>query len=320
MNLTTLKDEELETKLQHSLANERKEKTLVIEALAEVDARGLWAKQGFSSFFAYCVEKQHLSESSAGKRIQVVKAVQKHPYLLEYLQEGKLHLSAVVVLSPHLDKEYTGELVQRSCHQSRSQIEKLIVTYAPKAIPKDSLRKGRQSEWLTEEFVHYNFAVRKSCHEKMERAKQLLKHKVPAGSLDAILENLLDTFLSRKDPDLKLAKKHPSQTRITAKRITTRHIPQGIKDAVWKRDGGCCSFVSPTTGRRCGERAGIEYDHIKHWSIGGESTVENLRLLCFQHHKWMTRRQFSRLVLRHGSIQISSGKKIQEISPAHLNR
>lgn len=52
----------------------------------------------------------------------------------------------------------------------------------------------------------------------------------------------------------------------------SRHVPQAIRIAVWNRDGGKC--------RWCGCTENIEYDHVVPISKGGESTLENLQLLC----------------------------------------
>lgn len=50
-------------------------------------------------------------------------------------------------------------------------------------------------------------------------------------------------------------------------------IPEHVKAAVFKRDGGKC--------RQCGyDGEYIEYDHIHPRSKGGQNTVENIQLLC----------------------------------------
>jgi len=49
-------------------------------------------------------------------------------------------------------------------------------------------------------------------------------------------------------------------------------IPEEVRIAVWRRDGGKCS--------RCGSREKLEYDHIIPISKGGSSTVRNVELLC----------------------------------------
>lgn len=52
----------------------------------------------------------------------------------------------------------------------------------------------------------------------------------------------------------------------------TRRIPQEVKNAVYKRDGGRC--------QACHSKSYLEFDHIIPLSKGGASTVNNLQLLC----------------------------------------
>jgi len=49
-------------------------------------------------------------------------------------------------------------------------------------------------------------------------------------------------------------------------------IPEEVRIAVWRRDGGKCA--------RCGSREKLEYDHIIPVSRGGSNTVRNIELLC----------------------------------------
>lgn len=62
-----------------------------------------------------------------------------------------------------------------------------------------------------------------------------------------------------------------------------RVIPAAVRRAVWARDQGCCSWQS-RDGRRCGSRWKLELDHITPVAHGGESTEENLRLICRAHN------------------------------------
>lgn len=55
----------------------------------------------------------------------------------------------------------------------------------------------------------------------------------------------------------------------------TRHVPSSVKAEVWQRDGGICQQC----GRRV-DRTEIHFDHHVPFSRGGQSTVENLRVLC----------------------------------------
>jgi len=70
-----------------------------------------------------------------------------------------------------------------------------------------------------------------------------------------------------------------SLTRITKRQLLipqtsmeSRHIPQGVKTAVWQRDQGKCA--------QCGATSYLEFDHTIPFSKGGASTVGNVQLLC----------------------------------------
>ncbi|UCF06333.1 MAG: HNH endonuclease, partial [bacterium] len=63
----------------------------------------------------------------------------------------------------------------------------------------------------------------------------------------------------------------------------SRHIPASVRDEVFARDGGRCTFVGPE-GKRCGSRWNIQVDHIVPYGKGGDSSPENLRLLCAKHN------------------------------------
>ena len=72
-----------------------------------------------------------------------------------------------------------------------------------------------------------------------------------------------------------------------------RYIPAEVKRFVWKRDRGCCSYVNPKTGQRCGSQYMLQMDHIKPYALGGRSTKENMRLLCAGHNRFRARQTFS---------------------------
>ena len=85
----------------------------------------------------------------------------------------------------------------------------------------------------------------------------------------------------------------PMSTEKPQKRSLSRYIPAAIKRRVWTRDGGCCTFVDPKSGRRCGSRTLIQIDHIHPFALGGRSDdAANLRLLCFQHNQLEAERWF----------------------------
>ena len=52
--------------------------------------------------YAYCTERLHLSEAEAYLRIAAARASRQHPILLAMLADGRLHLTAIAKLAPHL--------------------------------------------------------------------------------------------------------------------------------------------------------------------------------------------------------------------------
>ena len=58
----------------------------------------------------------------------------------------------------------------------------------------------------------------------------------------------------------------------------TRTVPTAIKRALVARDK-TCSFPG------CHHTRFVDAHHIQHWSAGGETSLDNLMLLCSQHHK-----------------------------------
>jgi hypothetical protein len=58
----------------------------------------------------------------------------------------------------------------------------------------------------------------------------------------------------------------------------TRTIPPALRRALWSRDRGC-RFPS------CANTHYVHAHHIDHWAHGGETSLDNLVLLCGSHHR-----------------------------------
>ena len=75
------------------------------------------------------------------------------------------------------------------------------------------------------------------------------------------------------------------QTAPSQPQVRGRTIPAAVKRQVWERDGGCCSYVNRSSGRRCRSRHVLQMDHILPFALGGSADPDNLRLLCAAHHR-----------------------------------
>lgn len=60
----------------------------------------------------------------------------------------------------------------------------------------------------------------------------------------------------------------------------TRLIPGWLRRQLWHRDGGC-RFPG------CGRKTWVHGHHVRHWSDGGPTDLDNLILLCGYHHRFV---------------------------------
>jgi 5-methylcytosine-specific restriction endonuclease McrA len=152
------------------------------------------------------------------------------------------------------------------------------------------------------------FMMDEDAHDDLEYLRAVLGHEAPtiaqvlARALKALRREVdkrkfAATDRPRKPRSAPAARSVPttatSTTSDTAPSITPnpRRIPKHIRRAVSMRDQYRCAFVGQN-GRRCDARAGLELDHIVPVARGGQSTVDNLRLLCRAHNQHAADRTF----------------------------
>ena len=91
--------------------------------------------------FAYCTERLHLSEAEAYLRIAAARASRQHPILLAMLADGRLHLTAIAKLAPHLTPDNREAVLARATHCSKRQVEELAAELAPRPDAPALIRK-----------------------------------------------------------------------------------------------------------------------------------------------------------------------------------
>ncbi len=131
-NPRSLGDDDLLRSLTESVRQSRRIEAVLVAQIAEVDARKLYAREGFPSMFAYCTDALHLSEPETGLRLHVARACQEHPMLLEMLQDGRLHVSGIATLAPHLTRENREAILKRAVHKSKRQIGEIVAELKPR--------------------------------------------------------------------------------------------------------------------------------------------------------------------------------------------
>src|SRR5207245_3061556 len=130
--LQSIPDDELLHRLAELMGQSRRVEADIVAHIAEVDERRLYAREALPSMFAYCTYVLHLSYGEAYLRISAARASREHPMLLAMLADGRLHLSAIAKLAPHLTRENRDSLLERATHRSKRQIEEQIAEIAPR--------------------------------------------------------------------------------------------------------------------------------------------------------------------------------------------
>jgi 5-methylcytosine-specific restriction endonuclease McrA len=132
----------------------------------------------------------------------------------------------------------------------------------------------------------FQFSTGQATHDKFRYAQALANCTDLEQSFDAAVDSWVERLEKQKFGAT--SRLHDRPTRVSDH---PRHVPRAVKRAVWRRDRGQCSFVSHS-GRRCAERAGLEFDHIDPVGRGGSATVDNIRLLCRAHNQHAAERAY----------------------------
>ena len=130
-SLSHVQDSILLRDLAAIVARDHATTATLLAHIAEVDARRLYAGEGYSSMFVYCLDELHLSEDAAYKRIQAARAGRQFPALFHALEEGRLHLAAICLLAPHLTPENVEDLIEAATRRRKSEIEHLLAQRFP---------------------------------------------------------------------------------------------------------------------------------------------------------------------------------------------
>src|SRR5215475_3537769 len=116
--LESTSDDDVLRGLADLLGQSRRNESGLVAHIGEVEARRLYARSACSSMYGYCTEVLHLSEGETYLRRTVGRAAREHPVLLAMLGDGRLHLSGIALLAPHLEPDNRDWLLSRAVHKT----------------------------------------------------------------------------------------------------------------------------------------------------------------------------------------------------------
>jgi 5-methylcytosine-specific restriction endonuclease McrA len=339
-SVSHVSDSTLKQELSNLAATDRGTTVRLLVHIAEFDVRKLYLADGYASMYAYSVGELRMSEDIACKRIRAARAARRFPFILQGLADGRLRLSGVVMLAPHLIEATAEELLAAAVDRTNAAIERLLAERFPRpdvptlivplspapavppadtavaqleqgvespavptAMPTSELSAARRIEVPRPRVTPTSpgrFALqaplRQETHDLLREVQDLLGHQVAPGDVDAVLNFALRTAKQKLLQRKCAATAQPRRGRHS--KADSRHIPAEVRRAVWKRDGGQCTFTSDT-GHRCEERKDVQFDHVDAYARGGQASIGGIRLLCRAHNQHEAERTFGAEFMHH---------------------
>jgi len=123
--------------------------------------------------------------------------------------------------------------------------------------------------------------------EKLELAKDMIRHADPSGDVAQIVDRALTLLLHDLAKKRFAATERPRPSQGVSSE--SHKVSAEVKRIVYVRDLGRCAFVGKDG--RCNERAALEFHHVRPFVGGGLPTVENIELRCQPHnlYEWHLR-------------------------------
>ncbi len=335
-NLNLISDDELHSQTLTASNNEKVATLALLEHLAEVNSRRLFAIRGYSSLWEYCHKALSYSEAQASDRVNAVKLMIKVPEIKKDLEKGNLSLTTAAKLGSHVIREkceinVTRELLQNVVGKSSRAVEMVLAAESTAAARPDKIKM------ISKQTTRITLDVDQTFLDLVTRTKEICGH--PGSSVQDVLKSALRDFVKRRevksDPiteeiphrsankDSKRTSSLPRMSELSAtklpplikgntqsslrapacknesaSKLQSRYIPALIKTKIRFRSGDQCEYVDPITRRRCECRTKLQFDHTIPFAKNGPSAFENLRQYCPAHNQLAAIQIFGKVKMR----------------------
>ena len=141
LDLGLLSDAELLNALRGLVRADRASNARLLVHLGEVDARGLFRDEAYSSMIEYAIKALRMSGAEAFLRINAARLGRRFPLVVEMLGRGELHLTAIKLLAPHLTSDNHVQVLERARCKTKREVELLIAEIAPRPDVQERVRR-----------------------------------------------------------------------------------------------------------------------------------------------------------------------------------
>ena len=306
MSFSHLSDEALLAVVTATCSEERHVIARQVLYLAEVEDRRLELTGAYSSMFDFCTRGLGMSDGIAFRRLNAARLSRKHPTLIGALERGDVHLCGLALLKDVITDENFDEVLAEATGKSMRQLGEIVarrkaalqgsgslpvvLAQAAAANVTPSATAPSASEPVThvpspapapEPRCRIHLDATAALQAKLDRARDLMSHRVPDRDLAAVVERGIDLLIAQLEKERLGKSERPQRVQRPTK---PGRIARAVRREVFERDGEQCTFIIES-GARCPSRTLLELDHIESRALGGSDDASNLRVHCRAHNR-----------------------------------
>jgi hypothetical protein len=279
MDLRRISDQELLANTKNLVAREREVLLEVLHHLREIERRRLYSDLKQASLFDYCINVLKYSNAQADRRIKAMRAIKELPQIEEKISSGALSLTNVAKAQEFFRQEAKTTVLgskeklavfENLENKSTREAERILLGQS--SLPAPEVKERMRQ--VTTEITEIKFGADEKLLAKFKKLKGLMAHRKPHMNLAEFMDELCEIALNQLELTRKKTKNLPNIIRRApdVKSSQRQYISVKMKKEVWQKSEGKCA--------NCQSEFALETDHITPVSLGGDSNVENLRLLC----------------------------------------
>jgi len=294
----------------------------LLTLIREFDEKEFWAQQGLFSCAHWLNFKCGIGMNAAREKVRVAHALAKLPKISKGFADGALSYSKVRAITRIADESNEDYLLMIARHGTAHHVEKSVSKYRVAKRLQDA--EFANEQYNNREVTHYYDhdgclvikarlpaeqgalvvkALEMAMDENFAERSSNDDEPVPIAARRAdALANVAETYMNNNESTGSTADRYQVVVHVTAetsRRIAcdsalvaikedkdgeplsigrrSRSIPPPMRRALRARDKGC-RFPGCTNTRF------VDGHHIKHWADGGETSLDNLVMLCRHHH------------------------------------
>ena len=130
-NLDNISNDRLHLSTRRLVGRSNQILAALLAHLGEIEARGIHRERACASLHTYLIYELRMSEDAAFRRARAARLCRQFPVILEHVAAGEIHLTALLLLGPHLTEENHRELLALAKHRTKREVLRLVRRVAP---------------------------------------------------------------------------------------------------------------------------------------------------------------------------------------------